>query len=106
MPALTKKNSMLDGRAGLFRTSKTPTSVEIVCSTRVNGEVCTEVAATCINYLDYQTQKIRKSFTFQFHPELLEDLSTFHKNMPDFKSLKDDDGIRLLSRVMYRMLID
>tara|TARA_X000000368_G_C23030476_1_gene712298 strand:+ start:266 stop:1672 length:1407 start_codon:yes stop_codon:yes gene_type:complete len=83
-----------------------PTSVEIVCSTRVNGEVCTEVAATCINYLDYQTQKIRKSFTFQFHPELLEDLSTFHKNMPDFKSLKDDDGIRLLSRVMYQMLID
>ena len=30
-----------------------PTSFEIVCSTRVNGEVCTEVAATCINYLDY-----------------------------------------------------
>ena len=83
-----------------------PTSVEIVCSTSVNGEVCTEVAATCINYLDYQTQKIRKSFTFQFHPELLEDLSIFYKNMPDFKNLKDDDGVRLLTRVMYEMLIN
>ena len=83
-----------------------PTSVEIVCSTSINGDVCTEVAATCINYLDYQTQKIRKSFTFQFHPELLEDLSIFYNNMPDFKTLKDDDGIRLLSRVMYQTLID
>ena len=83
-----------------------PTSVEIVCSTRINGEVCTEVAATCINYLDYQTQKIRKSFTFQFHPELLEDLSIFYNNMPDFTTLKDDDGIRLLSRVMYQTLIN
>lgn len=82
-----------------------PTSVEIVCSTRVNGEVCTEVAATCINYIDHQTQNSRKSFTFQFHPELLEDLSIFYKNMPDFKTLKGDDGIRLLSRVMYEMLI-
>ena len=83
-----------------------PDSIEIVCSTSAAGKLCTEVSATCINYTDYETQHKRRSFTFQFHPELLEDLSIFYNNMPDFKTLKDDDGIRLLSRVMYQTLIN
>ena len=52
-----------------------PDSVEILCSTaEVTGEVVTECSATCINYKDFETKKIRRSFTCQFHPELLEDL--------------------------------
>ena len=84
-----------------------PASVEIVCSTTVGGKVCTEVAATCINYLDYQTLKNRRSFTFQFHPELLEELSAFNiSGFPEYQKLKEDDGIRLLARVMYESIIN
>ena len=84
-----------------------PASVEIVCSTTVGGKVCTEVAATCINYLDYQTLKNRRSFTFQFHPELLDDLREFNKSgMPSYEKLKNDDGVRMLMRVIYESITD
>ncbi len=33
-----------------------------------------ECSCTCINYKDFETKKIRRSFTCQFHPELLSDL--------------------------------
>lgn len=51
-----------------------PDSVEILCSTAVDKEIVTECSATCINYKDFESKKIRRSFTCQFHPELLSDL--------------------------------
>ena len=84
-----------------------PDSIEIVCSTSAQGKLCTQVSATCINYTDYETQHKRRSFTFQFHPELLEDLREFNKSgMPSYEKLKNDDGIRMLIRVIYESITD
>ena len=84
-----------------------PSSIEILCSTSANGKTLTEVAGTCINYKDYETQKIRRSFSFQFHPELLSDLREFRvAGTPDFNTLKNDDGIRMLMRVLYECMLD
>jgi hypothetical protein len=86
---------------------KLPTSIEIVCSTFAEGKICTEVAATCINYLDYETKNVRRSFSFQFHPELLNDLREFKlSGVPKFEKLKNDDGIRMLIRVIYESITD
>ena len=86
---------------------KLPTSVEIVCSTFAEGKICTEVAATCINYLDYETKNVRRSFSFQFHPELLNDLREFNlSGVPKYEKLKNDDGIRMLMRVIYESITD
>jgi hypothetical protein len=38
-----------------------PDSVEILCSTAADGEIVTECSATCINYKDFETKKIRRS---------------------------------------------
>ena len=84
-----------------------PRSIEILCSTFAEGKKCTEVAATCITYADRETKEIRRSFSFQFHPELLSDLREFHlSGEPDFAKLKNDDGIRMLMRVLYESIID
>ena len=84
-----------------------PTSVEIVCSTYAEGKICTEVAATCINYMDYETKDVRRSFSFQFHPELLNDLREFRlSGVPKYEKLKNDDGIRMLVRVLYESITD
>ena len=86
---------------------KLPTSIEIVCSTSSQGKICTEVAATCINYRDYETHHVRRSFSFQFHPELLEDLREFkNSGLPTYQKLKHDDGIRMLVRVIYESITD
>ena len=84
-----------------------PRSIEILCSTFAEGKKCTEVAATCITYVDRETKELRRSFSFQFHPELLSDLREFHlSGEPDFAKLKSDDGIRMLMRVLYESIID
>ena len=84
-----------------------PRSIEILCSTFAEGKKCTEVAATCITYVDRETKELRRSFSFQFHPELLSDLREFHlSGEPDFAKLKSDDGIRMLMRVLYEIIID
>jgi len=84
-----------------------PKSIEILCSTYVEGKKCTEVAATCINYVDYETNEVRRSFSFQFHPELLSDLREFHlSGEPSYEKLKSDDGVRMLMRVLYESIID
>ena len=86
---------------------KLPTSIEIVCSTSSQDKICTEVAATCINYRDYETHHVRRSFSFQFHPELLDDLREFKNSvLPTYKKLKLDDGIRMLVRVIYESITD
>ena len=86
---------------------KLPSSIEIVCSTMSEGRLCTQVSATCINYKDYETQHIRRSFTFQFHPELLDDLREFKKSgLPSYDKLKNDDGVRMLIRVIYESITE
>ena len=81
-----------------------PDSIEILCSTaEKNGEIVTECSATCINYKDFETKKIRRSFTCQFHPELLSDLRAvgWGGEPPSYARLKKDDGARLLVRLLY-----
>ena len=81
-----------------------PDSIEILCSTaEKNGEIVTECSATCINYKDFETKKIRRSFTCQFHPELLSDLRAvgWGGQPPSYAKLKKDDGARLLVRLLY-----
>lgn len=79
-----------------------PDSIEILCSTAVGDEIVTECSATCINYKDFETKKIRRSFTCQFHPELLSDLRAIgNRKPPSYATLKKDDGIRLFVRLLY-----
>ncbi|MBH8555898.1 hypothetical protein I8751_26855 [Nostocaceae cyanobacterium CENA357] len=84
-----------------------PDSVEILCSTAVDGEIVTECSATCINYKDFETKKIRRSFTCQFHPELLSDLRAIgNRAAPSYLTLKVDDGARLFVRLLYAGMQD
>ena len=79
-----------------------PYAVEILASTEANGEILTECSCTCINYKDFETKKIRRSFTCQFHPELLSDLRDIGKrDAPSYAELKQSDGMRLLARLLY-----
>lgn len=80
-----------------------PDAIEILCSTaEADGEIVTECSATCINYKDFETKKIRRSFTCQFHPELLSDLRAIgNSEAPSYSTLKNDDGVRLFVRLLY-----
>jgi hypothetical protein len=79
-----------------------PYAVESIASTTTEDSVLTEVSATCINYKDFETHRFRRSFTLQFHPELLEDLREVGKRDEiTYETLKHDDGIRLLARLLY-----
>lgn len=79
-----------------------PNGVEILCSTAIDGQIVTECSAMCISYKDFETKRVRRSFTVQFHPELLADLRDFgSRPAPSYATLKSDDGIRLLVRLLY-----
>lgn len=79
-----------------------PYSVEILASTEASGKILTECSCTCINYKDFETKKIRRSFTCQFHPELLSDLREIGKRPePSYAELKQSDGIRLLVELIF-----
>ncbi|HBB35783.1 MAG TPA: hypothetical protein DDZ80_27710 [Cyanobacteria bacterium UBA8803] len=79
-----------------------PYAIEILCSTAHDDEILTECAATCINYKDFESKVIRRSFTCQFHPELLADLRVVgHRQPPSYAQLKTDDGARLFARLLY-----
>ena len=81
---------------------KLPDAIEILCSTTENGQVVTECSATCINYKDFESKKVRRSFTCQFHPELLSDLRVVGvRESPSYAELKKDDGARLFTRLLY-----
>jgi hypothetical protein len=81
---------------------KLPDAVEILCSTAEDGRVVTECSATCINYRDFESKEVRRSFTCQFHPELLSDLRTLGvRHSPSYEELKQDDGARLFARLLY-----
>lgn len=79
-----------------------PMGIEILCSTGDEGQLVTECATTCIYYEDLETKRIRRSFTCQFHPELLEDLREMGRRpAASYDELKRDDGIRLFIRLLY-----
>jgi hypothetical protein len=79
-----------------------PYAVEILAQTRVDEETWTEVSATAIYYKDWETHSIRRSFTCQFHPELMTDLRDIGKRAgPRYQELKSNDGARLLMRLLY-----
>lgn len=81
---------------------KLPDAIEILCSTTIDDEIVTECSATCIIYKDFESKQIRRSFTCQFHPELLSDLRTVGTSEPpSYARLKTDDGARLFARLLY-----
>ena len=79
-----------------------PYAVEILSQTQVDQCHWTEVSTTCIYYKDWETHTIRRSFTSQFHPELMADIRDIGKREgPRYSELKDNDGVRLLVRLLY-----
>ena len=79
-----------------------PYAVEILSQTQVDEENWTEVSTTCIYYKDWETHTIRRSFTCQFHPELMADIRDIgRREGPRYAELKDNDGVRLLIRLLY-----
>ncbi len=79
-----------------------PYAVEILSQTAVDESNWTEVSTTCIYYKDWETHTIRRSFTCQFHPELMADIRDIGKrDGPRYAELKDNDGVRLLVRLLY-----
>jgi hypothetical protein len=80
-----------------------PDAIEIMCSTaEADGKIVTEGSATSIKYKDFETNKIRRSFSCQFHPELLSYLRGIGKSeAPSYSTLKIDDGVRLFVRLLY-----
>lgn len=79
-----------------------PYALEILSQTAVDDTSWTEVSTTCIYYKDWETHTIRRSFTCQFHPELMADIRDIGKrDGPRYAELKDNDGVRLLIRLLY-----
>ena len=88
--------------SSLFWLIQLPDAIEILCSTAEQGEVVTECSATCIIYRDFETKEVRRSFTCQFHPELLSDLRVVGmRQPPTYAELKTDDGARVFARLLY-----
>ncbi len=72
-----------------------PDAIKIICSTaEEDGKIVTESSATCIKYKDFKTNKIRRSFSCQFHPKLLSYLRGIGKSeAPSYSTLKIDDMV-------------
>lgn len=79
-----------------------PYAVEILSQTEVDDENMTEVGTTCIYYKDWETHSIRRSFTCQFHPELMADIRDIGRRAgPTYAELKQNDGVRLFIRLLH-----
>jgi len=79
-----------------------PYAVEILSQTEVDENIMTEVGTTCIYYKDWETHTIRRSFTCQFHPELMADIRDIGRRPgPRYQELKQNDGVRMLIRLLY-----
>lgn len=79
-----------------------PYAVEILGQTQVDEHNWTEVSATAIYYKDWETHRIRRSFSCQFHPELMADIRDIGgRTAPRYQELKHNDGVRLLIRLLY-----
>ena len=84
-----------------------PYALEILGQTQVNPEHWTEVGATAIYYKDWETHRIRRSFSCQFHPELMDDIRDIGpRAAPRYHELKEHDGVRLLARLLYQGMQD
>lgn len=85
-----------------------PDAIKIICSTaKEGGKIVTEGSTTCIKYKDFENNKIRRSFSCQFHPELLSDLRGIGNSVAlSYSNLKIDDGARLFVRLMYAGIQD
>jgi hypothetical protein len=63
--------------------------------------------ATAIYYKDWETHRIRRSFSCQFHPELMDDIRDIGPRVaPRYHELKEHDGVRLLARLLYQGMQD
>jgi hypothetical protein len=63
----------------------------------------TEVCSTAIYHEDWETQRVRRSFTCQFHPELMADIHDIGgRSAPRYHEMKNRDGVRLPIRLLYR----
>ena len=79
-----------------------PYGIEILAQTQVDEVAWTEVSTTAIYYKDWETRRIRRSFTCQFHPELMADIRDVGgRSAPKYSELKENDGIRLFARLLY-----
>jgi hypothetical protein len=79
-----------------------PYAVEILGQTQVDEDTWTEVCSTAIYYKDWETQRVRRSFTCQFHPELMDDIRDIGgRTAPRYHEMKNHDGVRLLIRLLY-----
>jgi hypothetical protein len=79
-----------------------PYAVEILGQTQVAEDAWTEVCTTAIYYKDWETQRVRRSFTCQFHPELMDDIRDIGgRSAPRYHEMKNHDGVRLLIRLLY-----
>ncbi len=80
-----------------------PDAIKIICSTaEEGGKIVTEGSATCIKYKDFETKKIRRFFSCQFHPKLLSDLRGIgNSEALSYSNLKIEDGVRLFVRLLY-----
>ena len=79
-----------------------PYAVEILGQTQVDEDTWTEVCTTAIYYKDWETQRVRRSFTCQFHPELMDDIRDIGgRSAPRYHEMKNHDGVRLLIRLLY-----
>jgi hypothetical protein len=93
--------------SGLSWLLKLPTAVEILASTSTERGMLTECAATCLYYRDPETNVVRRSFTCQFHPELLPgqlEIGRAAIPPPSYTELKRNDGVRLLAQMLYEGL--
>lgn len=82
-----------------------PYALEILAQTQVNEKYFTEVSTTAIYYKDWETSTIRRSFTCQFHPELMADIRGIGQRTGiTYPELKDNDGVRLFIRLLYHGL--
>jgi GMP synthase-like glutamine amidotransferase len=79
-----------------------PYAVEMLGQTRVDDVSWTEVSSTAIYYKDWETRRIRRSFTCQFHPELMADIRDIGgRSGPRYQELKENDGVRLFMQLLY-----
>jgi hypothetical protein len=80
-------------------------AIPILSQTQVDEDNWAEVSTTRIYYKDWETHSIRRSFTCQFHPELMADIHDIgQRHGPRYAELKENDGIRLLVRLLYHSM--
>jgi hypothetical protein len=71
-----------------------PDALKILCSIADEDGKITESSATRIKYNDVETNKTRRSFSCQFHRELLSYLLGIGKSeAPSYSTLKIDDMV-------------